>query len=298
MSENPSSAAPANKVATTTRSSYDGRPVALLTQHGKLQALAPVLHKVLGCTIELVSGYNTDLLGTFTRDIPRQGTQLEAARRKAQIGMALSGLSLGLASEGSFGADPVAGMFPWNVELLIWIDTERELEVIGLAQGNASFGHLLTGDWNAVVGFAQEMAFPSHRLVVRPASEEGLPVRKGIDTWSELQSAFQEALGLANNGLVFVESDVRAHTNPTRMAMIGLAAEDLAKKLSSLCPACRSPGFAAVELIRGLSCAACHAPTQEMRAEVFGCVKCDHRVIHERNDQQFADPGRCNFCNP
>lgn len=36
--------------------------------------------------------------------------------------MQLSGLALGLASEGSFGADPFAGIFPWNVEFLIFID--------------------------------------------------------------------------------------------------------------------------------------------------------------------------------
>ena len=284
--------------AGTTRSSYDGRAVALLTQHGKWQALAPVLQRELGCTVELVTGFDTDLLGTFTRDIPREGTQIEAARRKARIGMALSGLSLGVASEGSFGADPVAGMFPWDVELLVWIDAERELEVVGLAQGNAAFGHLLTGNWNDLAAFAQQMEFPSHQLVVRPAAEDGLPVCKGIDGWSELQAAFQDALQLATNGLVFVESDVRAHANPTRMAMIGLAAEDLAKKLSSLCPACQSPGFATVEHIRGLRCAGCHAPTNELRAEVLGCVKCGHRANLERHDQQFADPGRCNFCNP
>ena len=74
--------------------------------------------------------------------------------------------------------------------------------------------------------------------------------------------------------------------------------EDLAKKLSSLCPACSSPGFATVEHIRGLRCAGCYAPTNEMSAEILGCVKCDYRLTRERTDQQFADPARCNFCNP
>ena len=35
--------------------------------------------------------------------------------------MQLSGLPFGLASEGSFGPDPMVGMFPWNVELLIFL---------------------------------------------------------------------------------------------------------------------------------------------------------------------------------
>ena len=80
--------------------SYRGRRVALLTRHGKERALAPVLEPALGCRVERVGGYDTDQLGTFTREIPRAGTQLEAARRKARIGMELAGLPLGLASEG------------------------------------------------------------------------------------------------------------------------------------------------------------------------------------------------------
>lgn len=297
MSEHPISAIH-SRVVGATASYYAGRQVALLTQHGKLQVLAPVLHQALGCTVQLVSGYDTDLLGTFTRDIARHGTQLEAARRKARIGMELSGLPLGLASEGSFGADPFAGMFPWNVELLIWIDAERELEVVGVAQGNATFAHVLAKDWNAIVEFAEQSEFPSHQLVVRPAAEDGLPVVKGIDSWDNLQTVYQEAVRHSSNGLVFVETDVRAHTNPTRMAMIQLAGEDLAKKLSCLCPACSSPGFAPVEHIRGLRCAGCYAPTNEMSAEILACVKCDFRVTRERTDLQFADPARCNVCNP
>lgn len=60
--------------------------------------------------------------------------------------MDLSTLPLDLASEGSFGQDPFMGIFPWNVEFLIWIDRERELEIVGVAQDKANFAHLLTTD--------------------------------------------------------------------------------------------------------------------------------------------------------
>ena len=116
----------------TPSSIYAESRVALLTQHGKEGVIASVLDAALGCRVERVMGYDTDLLGTFTRDIPRAGMQLEAGRKKARIGMELSGLSLGLASEGSFGPDPMVGMFPWNVEFLIFIDDERGLEVVGV----------------------------------------------------------------------------------------------------------------------------------------------------------------------
>ena len=101
---------------------YRGQRIAFLTQHGKEHIVAPVLEGCVGCLVERVTGYDTDLLGTFARDIPRAGTQIEAARRKARIGMELSGLRIGLGSEGSFTLDPFAGMAPWNIELLVFVD--------------------------------------------------------------------------------------------------------------------------------------------------------------------------------
>jgi hypothetical protein len=278
--------------------SYAGRRIALLTQHGKERALAPVIEGALGCRVERVGGYDTDLLGTFTREIPRAGTQLEAARKKARLGMELSGLPLGLASEGSFGPDPMAGMFPWNVEFLVFMDDEAGLELLGRAQGKANHVHLLTGDWAQARAFAGQAEFPAHHLVVRPEGENDPRMKKGIAAWAELEEAFLRARTESASGRVFLESDLRAHANPTRMEMIRLAAEDLVKKLRSPCPACGAPGFWLIERLSGLPCADCGAPTRETRAEVHGCLKCAHRETRECSDRQYADPGRCDYCNP
>lgn len=277
---------------------YSGRRVALLTQHGKERVIAPVLATALGCRVERVAGYDTDLLGTFSRDIPRAGSQLEAARRKARIGMALSGLPLGLASEGAFGSDPVAGLFPWNVELLVFIDDERGIEVTGMAQQATRFAHLLTDDWEQAAQFARQAGFPEHHLVVRPQGQDDPRIEKGINSWTALEAAFNHARGEAENGRVFLENDVRAHAHPTRLDVIRLAAVDLAANLNSLCPACGAPGFHVVERLSGLPCASCGAPTREIRADIHGCPKCAHRETRERADVERADPGRCDYCNP
>ncbi len=277
---------------------YSDRRVALLTQHGKERVLAPVLEPALGCRIERVAGYDTDLLGTFTRDIPRAGTQLGAARKKARLGMELAGLPLGLASEGSFGPDPMVGMFPWNVEFLIFIDDERDLEIVGMAQSKTNFAHVLATSWEEAEAFARNAGFPEHHLVARPEHENDPRLRKGIADWVALRAAFDEAHGLADSRRVFIETDVRAHANPTRMKNIRLAAEDLLEKLNSRCQACGLPGFGIVERIAGLPCEACGEPTRETRAEVHGCLKCAHRVTRERTDRQSANPGRCDCCNP
>jgi len=277
---------------------YLGRQVALLTQHGKERVVASVLKPSLGCRVELVSGYDTDLLGTFTRDVSRAGTQLEAARKKARIGMELSGLQIGLASEGSFGPDPMVGMLPWNVEFLIWIDDELGIEVVGIAQGGTNFAHVLTASWEETEAFARRAGFPEHHLVVRPQDENDPRIRKGIADWPELQAAFAQALRQSESLRVFIETDMRAHANPTRMENIRLAAEDLGRKLCSPCPVCGAPGFWIVERIAGLPCEDCGAPTRATRAEVYGCLKCAHRVPRSRTDVTAAPTGRCDYCNP
>ncbi|MEO8366503.1 MAG: DUF6671 family protein [Pseudoxanthomonas sp.] len=277
---------------------YHDQAVALLTQHGKERIIAPVLDASLGCRVELIGGYDTDRLGTFTREIPRAGTQIDAARRKARMGMDISGWPLGVASEGAFGPDPFTGMFPWNVECLLWIDDIVGLEIVGMASGKANFAHLLTDDWTAVEVFARQWGFPGHGIAVRPESAEDARIRKGVGSWTELAASFSWASNQSTGGFVFIETDVRAHANPTRQHNIRMAAEDLASRLCSRCPACAAPGFWVVEQVRGLPCEDCGAPTEESRAEILGCVKCAHRTLRERAGRRFADPGRCDYCNP
>ena len=279
-------------------SRYAGRKVALLTQHGKERVIAPVLEPGLGCSVELVSGFDTDLLGTFTRERPRVGTQLEAARRKARKGMELSGATLGMASEGSFGPDPFTGMFPWNVELLVWIDDALELEVVGIAQGAARSGHVQSGDWQSVADFAAREGFPDYQLVLRPDGPEHPCIDKDIADWTRLRASFDAALAQSSSGQVFVEVDVRAFANPGRLERIGQAANDLLQRLQSSCPACAAPGFWISERQAGLPCAACSVPTSTYRYEVWTCVRCAHQSVAERTDRALADPAHCSRCNP
>jgi len=277
---------------------YAGQRFALLTRHGKERVIAPVLEPALGCRIDRVTDYDTDQLGTFTREIPRLGTQTEAARRKARIGMARAGTAFGLASEGSFGPDPFTGMFSWNVEVLLFIDDRLGIEVCGVFQGAGRSDHLRAGEWPEVEAFAREAGFPLQHLVLRPRDENDARVRKGIATWPDLRAAFAWGKTESGNGRVFVEFDLRAHAHPERMENIRRAAEDLVVKLQSACPACGAPGYAALERVPGLPCAACGAPTREPRAQVWGCPRCGRREERDCAPGLTADPGRCDHCNP
>ncbi|CAM5374298.1 DUF6671 family protein [Azonexus hydrophilus] len=279
---------------------YAGQEIAFLTQHGKEQVVAPVLDKALGCRVKRVAGFDTDELGTFTRDIPRYGSQLDAARRKARIGMQLSGASLGLASEGSFGPDPHTGLFPWNVEVLLLIDDIRKIEVVGVHQGPASHDHAWITDWPELEAFAHRVGFPKQHLVLRPCSENDPRVRKGLADKSSLRAAFAWVKRLASDqAAILVERDLRAHAHPERMVNIGKAAHSLAEKLRSFCPQCGSPGYSAIERVAGLPCAECGLPTREQRGQVWGCPACNFREEHLRKDGvAFADPAHCDYCNP
>lgn len=276
---------------------YAGQKIALLTQHGKEQVIAPELEPALGCTIEHVTGFDTDQLGTFTRDIPRPGTQLEAARRKARMGMSLSGLSLGIASEGSFAPDPYTGMFPWNLELLVLIDDRLAIEVVGMAEGAGHSAHVDARDWQTLESFATGQDFPQHQLVLRPRNQDDPRVCKGIADWAGLRSSFDACMAQSDNQQVFVETDLRAFANPSRMAHIRQAAVDLRHRLASLCPACAAPGYWVTERQPGLPCSVCCLPTSSYRSEVWTCVQCRHTSVQKRTDITVADPRHCGYCN-
>lgn len=277
---------------------YSGRSVAMLTQHGKVNLLAPVLEPELGCRIKHVTGFDTDQLGTFTREIPRAGTQLEAARRKARLGMQMAGMSLGLASEGAFGPDPIAGMLPWNVEYVVWIDDELGLEVVGRAHGPGCFAQLLTTSWDQAVDFVQQNGFPAQQLILRPSHSDDPRIKKNIRAWAAFSAYFRAMRKLSSDGQVFVETDGRAHANPMRQKMIIRAAEDLSRRLCTVCLSCNSPGFGHLESLPGLPCAACDAPTSQPFADQFGCPLCGRREIRIRTDEKCADPRFCPYCNP
>lgn len=276
---------------------YRGKTVALLTQHGKESLLGPLLEPALGCTIARAEGYDTDQLGTFSGEVPRLDSQLQTARQKARIGMSLTGSPVGLASEGSFVPDPFGGLMPWNIEVLVWIDEELGLEIVGLAQGPARSQHRALRWLPELEKFALEAGFPEHHLVLRPQSESDPRLHKGLHDWPALKQAFALCQQEADNRLVWAENDHRAFCNPTRQAMIVRAGEDLLRKIQSGCPACTMPGFSITGHSPGLPCRLCGHATRLARSYTWHCSVCDHK-LEQPTQETHADPGRCDVCNP
>ena len=277
---------------------FSNRSASLLTKHGKERVIAEILHAEVGCLVQQTDAYDTDLLGTFTQEIPRYGSQLDAARKKAAIGMDLLHVDLGLANEGAFVSDPYSGMIPWNNELVVLIDQKHDLEITGFSSGPAQNEHSYVSHWEELQKFADSALFPSHFLVIKPTDEYHPQSKKGIKELGDLKDAFEWAKSLSSKGLIYVENDLRAFANPTRMENIRKAAIDLAKKMNSICPQCSTPGFWIKDVKRGMPCKACGLATDLEIAKIWGCIKCGHEQTEGMKVFTFADPSKCNHCNP
>lgn len=285
-------------MATLETTPYLGSKVAFLTQHGKQQLVRNRLEQALGCQLVHTQDYDTDLLGTFTADVDRQGSQLDTARAKATIGMRLTGLHIGMASEGVFGPDPFVGFTPWNSEVVLWVDPQLGIEVKGFAHGPAQSLQRTINTLDELQSFINEANFPSHYLNVRPEHATHVEWQKGICDEPTLIQAFHLAQSQSAGSGVVIENDLRAFSNPTRQALILQATDDLIQKLRSACPQCAKPGFSLKQNISGLPCRVCARPTQLPIGEVWQCVSCNHEEQRLVDATVLADPARCNHCNP
>lgn len=278
-------------------SPYAGAAFALVTMHEKEGILAPRFDRELGARVVVAGPYDTDALGSFTREVPRAGSQLEAARRKARVALELSGLPRGLGSEGSFGAGPF-GFGTTNLEVVVCIDRERGIEVVGSASRPGHHAHGAFREWEDLDAFATEIGFPDQGLVLRPDDEHGPHPVKDVRDREALRDAFVTTRNRSTEGEVFVECDLRAHRNPARRLTIAAACDDLLVRLRSLCPRCDAPGFSIVRRLEGLRCRLCDAPTNDWAAEQWRCVRCPHVENRARHGLTHADPRHCPFCNP
>jgi hypothetical protein len=286
---------------TERRNPFFGRRAVLATMHGKEQAIAPVFLAILNVIVAPAKGIDTDALGTFSGETPRRGTVLETAVAKARLGMGRARLPFGMASEGSFGPHPLLPIIPAGFELLAFVDDERGTTVHeSLVTRETNFASIVISRAEPMTQFLAQVGFPSHGLIVRPnVGDIETALVKGIVNFPNLQSAIQAAAALSDDGCARVDTDMRAHLNPTRMKSLNALAMRLADRLSRLCPSCAAPGWGRVKVIRGLPCEMCETATEWVLSEVFGCAACTHQDERSRADGLIhTGPANCPACNP
>lgn len=280
---------------------FNGRTLAVATIHAKERVIGPAFMVALplaGC--EAIAGVDTDRFGAFSGEVQRTLSPLEAAIAKASHGAEVSGADLVIASEGSFGPYTPAPFLSCNEEFLVLLDT-RDGQVFSHRKvflGPVFGGERCTSKAEVLV-FAERMRFPSHHLVVRRDEQwrAGDQVFKGISDADRLRTVTEELI--VAYGSCWVETDLRAMANPTRMQAIADTAAELAAEIARTCPACGSCWFRITDTRTGLPCGLCGWPTASIRAQVRSCGACGHAQHEARQDGRTEeDPRYCDHCNP
>lgn len=275
---------------------FRGRKLVIATQHRKEQVIAPLLEQELGAKVTPSRGLNTDQFGTFTGESPRELTPHETLRQKCLKGIDHNGTDLAVASEGSFGSHPVLIFMPSDEEWVMLMDRKNDIEVTGRklsTQTNFAGRDIETEE--ELTQFAETAEFPSHALVIKTGQYQFVHVYKGITDSQKLKEAFRQIKN--QQPTVWVETDMRAMYNPTRLEVIKEATQNLIDNLKSLCPECGAPGFVIKDMVKGLPCEICQMPTRSAKAYRYACQKCQY-IQEIPNSKPFEEASHCDFCNP
>ena len=270
---------------------YSGCTASLATKHKKEDQIAPALAR-LGITLE-VAAIDTDKLGTFTGEIERIGSPIEVATKKARLGMAATGSSLGLASEGSIGPDTQIPFVNSELEVMVWVDDLRGIEIV---ESLRSFEIVAIKEELSIDQSIEDLLlkadFPRHSLIARGSDGE---IIKGINSRNQLDEVLSGLF--QKDDRVIIESDLRAHCSPSRQRAIALLANQLTRRLEALCSSCGTPGFGRIGATYGVECQECGEKNLEkVSGEILGCTLCELR--EERRIRELIPASDCSWCNP
>jgi len=147
-----------------------GSALVIATMHGKDQVIAPILEQRWNLSARVCARLDTDQFGSFTRDIPRTGSVLDAARAKIAAAFALEpGAELAIASEGSFGPHPQIPFVAQGAETVLFRDRGSDFELIGLdVSTDANFAFRRVTSIDEARAFTNQVGFPEHGVVMLP----------------------------------------------------------------------------------------------------------------------------------
>ncbi|UGS19952.1 DUF6671 family protein [Flavobacterium cyclinae] len=277
---------------------FKDRDLLIVTKHKKEQVIAPLLQNELGVNCILSQQFDTDSLGTFSGEVERKQDAFTTLRQKCLQAMELEGYDLAIATEGSFGNHPSVFFAAANEELILLVDKRNNLEIFErLISLETNFNSEKITSKSAFNSFLERVKFPSHAIIIKDEEKDWNSINKGVNDKDTADRIFEELY--FSNGYCFVETDMRAMYNPTRMAIIEAACKKLLLKIHSICPNCQSPGFGIVKVESGLACSSCSMPTKSILAHVYQCQKChfEEKKMHP-NHKLKEDPMYCDFCNP
>jgi len=277
---------------------FQNRKLLIATKHQKERVISPILESEIGVTCFVDETFDTDILGTFTGEVERELDPISTVREKCLRAMKMNNCDLGIASEGSFGSHPSMFFVSADDELLIFIDTLNSIEVIARELSTSTnFDGKQIQTPKELFEFAEQIGFPTHGLILRKSKDENIDIHKGIIDIETLKKSFEDIYSKYNS--VYVETDMRAMFNPTRMSVIEKATQKLVQKIKSTCPQCQMPGFGITDAKKGLKCSLCGSPTNSILSYIHICQHCqftkEEMFPHNKTTE---DPTYCDYCNP
>ena len=168
---------------------FNGRKVVIATKHQKEQVIGPALQEAFGMEYIVSEKLDTDLLGTFTGEVERVLTPVEAARQKCILALSECDADFAIGSEGSFGPHPTLYFLPADEEILLLVDRKRELEIVvkqvSMKTNYASFEQ---GAEQSVADFLQQIKDLGYKIALGSASKnaEIILEKTGLMPWFDL----------------------------------------------------------------------------------------------------------------
>ena len=279
---------------------YSSETVYFATHHEK-DRLARTEFLKLGMNVQAID-IDSDRLGTFSGERERPGPIREVLRAKIDMGRVIQPEGrFFLASEGSFIPHPQIGFIRSNYESLMFVDTKESTEVfiehISTRVVHEEF-EAKDSSSASLDEFLTRNQFPSHALIVRP---KGLfnSIYKGVQSRDSLEKAVNTCIEASAEHTAILVTDLRAHLNPTRQAVITETVEKLCAALNSFCPECSSPGYRIVNSLPGLPCQVCGEPSSQSKDVIFECPQCMLTRVEPRPDGITSiSSEECAYCNP
>jgi hypothetical protein len=276
---------------------YNGINIILASKHKKEQAIQQPFEEAFNAKIFVPHDYDTDKFGTFTGEIPREGTAYETVIAKAKQACISYHFDYAIANEGSFGPHPAIYFAASDIELMSFIDIRNDIVVVeSEITTETNYGHLDIKISDNYDEFLEKIKFGSHGLILRALGENRI-LAKGVNEVDNLRHLLKS--NFRQYQTIRLETDMRAMMNPTRMKVINKLAVKLVSRLKQACKQCNTPGFGKVSVSGRLLCEDCGSETELYQHRVLECIKCDYQEYLPRADGLTkSDSKYCPYCNP
>jgi hypothetical protein len=278
---------------------FENKIFSVATKHKKEIVFKSVFSQ-LGLNYIAANEIDTDVLGTFTGEIERKFSPLETALQKAKLlASEINNVDFIIANEGTFGPHPTIPFVVSDSEVILMYEVKTgKYFYFHDISTNTNFAETEISSFNQLNDFLSQVKFPSHALIVSAKLNDGrIHYEKGIQDQHNLEFQVNRLINISCNLSVKVQTDMRAHLNPTRMNFIAECAQKFVEELKCSCPKCNYPQFKIRRTERGLPCYICNNPTQSIKKYIYECLNCNY-TEEKNNEKEFEDPMYCEFCNP